>query len=144
VLLIAESSLQPSDAYFKSQHLGDRGGQMTVSEFKASLVYKVSSRTARAIQRNPVLKKPRESNERENDFKHSGTRRCSSLYSTCPAYVRFYTPALSPKHVPETVLNSIAQKPIIIVLSSAAAFALREYSKQIPLLIRNNFQIQLT
>ena len=26
-------------------------------EFKASLVYKVSSRTARAIQRNPVSKK---------------------------------------------------------------------------------------
>ena len=28
-----------------------------ISEFEASLVYKVSSRTARAIQRNPVLKK---------------------------------------------------------------------------------------
>jgi hypothetical protein len=28
-----------------------------MSEFKASLVYKVSSRTARAIQRNPVSKK---------------------------------------------------------------------------------------
>jgi hypothetical protein len=27
-----------------------------ISEFKASLVYKVSSRTARAIQRNPVSK----------------------------------------------------------------------------------------
>jgi hypothetical protein len=27
-----------------------------ISEFKASLVYKVSSRTARATQRNPVLK----------------------------------------------------------------------------------------
>jgi hypothetical protein len=30
----------------------DRG----ISEFEASLVYTVSSRTARAIQRNPVLK----------------------------------------------------------------------------------------
>jgi hypothetical protein len=28
----------------------------TVSEFEASLVYSVSSRTARAIQRNPVSK----------------------------------------------------------------------------------------
>jgi hypothetical protein len=28
-----------------------------ISEFKASLVYRVSSRTARATQRNPVLKK---------------------------------------------------------------------------------------
>jgi hypothetical protein len=39
----------------KSQHLGGRGRQ--ISEFEASLVYKVSSRTARAIQRNPVSKK---------------------------------------------------------------------------------------
>jgi hypothetical protein len=35
--------------------LGGRGGR--ISEFEASLVYKVSSRTARAIQRNPVSKK---------------------------------------------------------------------------------------
>jgi hypothetical protein len=28
-----------------------------ISEFEASLVYRVSSRTARATQRNPVLKK---------------------------------------------------------------------------------------
>jgi hypothetical protein len=34
--------------------LGDRGRQ--ISEFEASLVYKVSSRTARDIQRNPVSK----------------------------------------------------------------------------------------
>jgi hypothetical protein len=35
--------------------LGGRGRQ--ISEFEASLVYKVSSRTARAIHRNPVSKK---------------------------------------------------------------------------------------
>jgi hypothetical protein len=35
--------------------LGGRGRQ--ISEFKASLVYRVSSRTAKAIQRNPVSKK---------------------------------------------------------------------------------------
>jgi hypothetical protein len=35
--------------------LGGRGRQ--ISEFKASLVYKVSSRTVRATQRNPVSKK---------------------------------------------------------------------------------------
>jgi hypothetical protein len=35
--------------------LGGRGRR--ISEFEASLVYKVSSRTARAIQRNPVLGK---------------------------------------------------------------------------------------
>jgi hypothetical protein len=31
-----------------------------MSEFEASLVYKVSSRTARAIQRNPVSKRKKE------------------------------------------------------------------------------------
>jgi hypothetical protein len=35
--------------------LGGRGRR--ISEFEASLVYRVSSRTARDIQRNPVLKK---------------------------------------------------------------------------------------
>jgi hypothetical protein len=35
------------------------GRSRRISEFKASLVYKVSSRTARAIQRNPVSKKER-------------------------------------------------------------------------------------
>jgi hypothetical protein len=35
--------------------LGGRGRR--ISEFEASLVHKVSSRTARTIQRNPVLKK---------------------------------------------------------------------------------------
>jgi hypothetical protein len=33
------------------------GRRRYISEFEASLVYKVSSRTARATQRNPVSKK---------------------------------------------------------------------------------------
>jgi hypothetical protein len=44
-----------------SQYLGGRGrgkGKW-ISEFEASLVYRVSSRTARATQRNPVSKKER-------------------------------------------------------------------------------------
>jgi hypothetical protein len=36
-------------------HLGGRGRR--ISEFEASLVYRVSSRTARATQRNTVSKK---------------------------------------------------------------------------------------
>jgi hypothetical protein len=39
---------------FKPSTLGGRGRQ--ISKFEASLVYKVSSRTDRAIQRNPVSK----------------------------------------------------------------------------------------
>jgi hypothetical protein len=38
--------------------LGGRGRQ--ISEFKASLVYRVSSRIAKATQRNPVLKKQKQ------------------------------------------------------------------------------------
>jgi hypothetical protein len=41
--------------------LGGRGRQ--ISEFEASLVYKVSSRTARAIQRNLVLKNKQKQNK---------------------------------------------------------------------------------
>jgi hypothetical protein len=45
------------------QHLGDRGRQ--ISEFEVSLVYRVSSSTARAIQRNPVSKKKKKRKEKE-------------------------------------------------------------------------------
>jgi hypothetical protein len=48
---------------FKSQHLGGRGRQ--ISEFEASLVYKVSSRTARATQRNPVSKNNNNNNNKQ-------------------------------------------------------------------------------
>jgi hypothetical protein len=47
--------------------LGGRGRQ--ISEFKASLVYRVSSRTARTIQRNPVSKKkpkPKQTNKKNS------------------------------------------------------------------------------
>jgi hypothetical protein len=44
--------------------LGNRGRQ--ISEFEASLVYKVSSRTARDIQRNPVSIKPKTKPKNKN------------------------------------------------------------------------------
>jgi hypothetical protein len=43
--------------------LGGRGRQ--ISEFEASLVYKVSSRTARATQRNPVSKNKKQKTKKE-------------------------------------------------------------------------------
>jgi hypothetical protein len=43
--------------------LGGRG--RWISEFKPSLVYRVSSRTARAIQRNPVPKKTKEKRKKK-------------------------------------------------------------------------------
>jgi hypothetical protein len=45
--------------------LGGRGRR--ISEFKASLVYKVSSRTARAVERNPVSKNRTEQNRTEQN-----------------------------------------------------------------------------
>jgi hypothetical protein len=48
--------------------LKGRGRQ--ISEFEASLVYKVSSRTARAIQRNPVLKnKKQKTKNKKTNFR---------------------------------------------------------------------------
>jgi hypothetical protein len=44
--------------------MGGRGRQ--ISEFEASLVYKVSSRTARAMQRNPVSKKKKKKKRDKN------------------------------------------------------------------------------
>jgi hypothetical protein len=43
--------------------LGGRGRR--ISEFEASLVYRVSSRTARTTQRNPVLKKPKKKKKKK-------------------------------------------------------------------------------
>jgi hypothetical protein len=57
--------------------LGGRGRQ--ISEFKASLVYQVSSRTARAIQRNPVSKNQNQNKNKNkkqtNNKKKTKTKR---------------------------------------------------------------------
>jgi hypothetical protein len=45
------------------------GRHRRISEFKASLVYKVSSRTARATQRNPVSKTPKKQNKTKTKTK---------------------------------------------------------------------------
>ena len=49
--------------------MGGRGRR--ISEVKASLVYEASSRTAKATQRNPVLRKQKETKKKfmENGFK---------------------------------------------------------------------------
>jgi hypothetical protein len=49
--------------------LGSRGRQ--IFEFEASLVYRVSSRIARATQRNPVLKKTKQNKTKQNKTKLS-------------------------------------------------------------------------
>jgi hypothetical protein len=51
--------------------LGGKGRQ--ISEFEASLVYKMSSRTARATQRNPVSNK--QTNKQTNKQQHRKKKR---------------------------------------------------------------------
>jgi hypothetical protein len=53
--------------------LGGRGRR--ISEFKASLVYRVSSRTARAIQRNPVLKNKTKQNKTKQNKRTEKVRK---------------------------------------------------------------------
>jgi hypothetical protein len=53
--------------------LGGRGRQ--ISEFKASLVYRVSSRTVRATQRNPVSKTKQNKNKQEIPPKKQKTKK---------------------------------------------------------------------
>jgi hypothetical protein len=53
----------PAVVAHASQHLVGRG--RWISEFKASLVYRVSSRTARTTQRNPVLKNKTKQNKKK-------------------------------------------------------------------------------
>jgi hypothetical protein len=50
--------------------LGGRGRQ--ISEIKASLVYRVSSRTARAIQRNPVSKNQKKKKKKKKKERNGG------------------------------------------------------------------------
>jgi hypothetical protein len=56
-----------------SQYLGGRGRQ--ISEFEASLDYRVSSRTARATQRNPVSKKQNKTKKKTNKQNESNSSR---------------------------------------------------------------------
>jgi hypothetical protein len=74
--------------------LGDRGRQISV--FKASLVYRVSSRTARAIQRNPVLKnkqtkKKQKTKTKQNKQKKQKQRKEKNLTLQC-SYTSVNTP----------------------------------------------------
>jgi hypothetical protein len=84
--------------------LGGRGRR--ISEFEASLVYRVSSRTARATQRNPVSKnlkkKKRKTNKKKKPKKqtvwtpqHSGdrfSRHCNAHLSQIQALLKVLSP----------------------------------------------------
>jgi hypothetical protein len=74
--------------------LGGRGRR--ISEFEASLVYKVSSRTARATQRNPVSKKPKIKNKRKRKTVVSKLQ-CNYFifpFPLCPSSILSHVPLL--------------------------------------------------
>jgi hypothetical protein len=54
--------------------LGGRG--RWISEFEASLVYRVNSRTARATQRNPVSKNQKKEEEEKKKEKKNDSITC--------------------------------------------------------------------
>ena len=61
-LLTVKNWQQPGSGGAR-QHSGGRGRR--ISEFEVSLVYRVSSRTARAIQRNPVSEKKKKKKKKK-------------------------------------------------------------------------------
>jgi hypothetical protein len=81
--------------------LGGRGRQ--ISEFKTSLLYRVSSRTARAIQRNPVSKKPKKKKKYDSRLGGGGGTGMCSMYlqSQLPGRLKqdyFLSPRISGQH----------------------------------------------
>jgi hypothetical protein len=60
--------------------LGGRGRR--ISEFEASLVYRVSSRTARATQRNPVSKKTKNQKKKKKEEEEE-EKRILEVMRTC-------------------------------------------------------------
>jgi hypothetical protein len=70
------------------------GGGACLSEFEASLVYRVSSRTARAIQRNPVSKK--QTNKQKTKKKTIENTVNLPLHFWCkPLFYFFYLPNIN-------------------------------------------------
>jgi hypothetical protein len=85
--------------------LGGRGRQ--ISEFEASLVYKVGSKTARAIQRNPVSKKKKKKkNKKQNKIKKHKQKNKQ----------KNQTPNLPPKRILSGLYSFLNSNPIKLIL----------------------------
>jgi hypothetical protein len=75
--------------------MGGRG--RWISEFEVSLVYRVSSRTARAIQRNPVSKKKKKKKpQKEKEKKEEALDRPCEHQRYSPAHHSHYTTEVPP------------------------------------------------
>jgi hypothetical protein len=81
--------------------LGGRGRQ--ISEFEASLIYKVCSRTARATRRNPVSKNQKE--KRKQKTKNKKTKQNKKTQKTGEAVI-----LMQPMPTSVTIVNVQATK----------------------------------
>jgi hypothetical protein len=87
--------------------LGGRGRQ--ISEFEGSLVYKVSSRIARAIQRNPVSKtKKKKKKKKKKTKKKSRLRNCQATF-LAPRNVCTNTPVSLQIGINDTGLEEVTR-----------------------------------
>ena len=87
-----------------SQHSGDRG--RWISEFEASLVYKLSSKTARATQKNPVSRKKKKRKEGRKERmnlavsyspvgRHTVVHTCTNTYTPIILIIKYKNKTLS-------------------------------------------------
>jgi hypothetical protein len=60
-----------------------------ISEFEVSLVYRVSSRTARAIQRNPVSKKTNKQTNKKTKTKNKQTNKKTQTITQASFHLSF-------------------------------------------------------
>jgi hypothetical protein len=67
--------------------LGGRG--RWISELKASLVYRVSSRTARAIQRNPVSKNSKQNKTTTTNKKHKKLIKFIYFFDVTKTFIKY-------------------------------------------------------
>jgi hypothetical protein len=82
------------------------GRQRQISEFEASLVYRVSSRTARAIQRNPVSKKTKQQQQQQKP--KTTTKKALCVFDFCLQSLTVW-PRLASHHCPASAGRCLAQ-----------------------------------
>jgi hypothetical protein len=83
------SELGMVGARLQSQHLGRRGRR--ISEFENSLVYRVSSRTARATQKNPVSEKHTHTQNKTNKDTATTNKQTTTTTTTMKQKCNFGT-----------------------------------------------------
>jgi hypothetical protein len=82
-----QSPARCGGTYFQSQHSGSRSRWMD-SEFEASQVYRESSRTARATQRNPVEGKEGGRGRERKRGQEEGRKRATLRDESCVSEVK--------------------------------------------------------